>query len=378
MNDYKERGAGYLLLLAKIYEVEGKLPEARERLLELVSSPAVTPPYLIIYVDTLLRHGLPDEVEPWLTKLEAVAPESLDVMKLRAQWLYQRKLNNEIEPLIEKLAESLLQKIPKNPKDEADLCVRVGDVYTAVRMHSAAERWYRRALSKNADKYEPLAMSLARQGRTGDAIRLCMNEAQRDKSPRPVLTLGMFLPLSNPTTKDFELAEPLLAKARDAYHENPDVLGAIANVRILQERPRDAADLYQEVLKLRPKDVWTMNNLATVLAERPNSLHDGMHYVEQAIALAGLQPGLLDTKGMILVLEGKSEDAVPLLETAAAAPNSDPRYYFHLAVAYLRMGDVDRARSSLKRAYDGDLTSQILTPSDKKLLAELEQSLKQT
>jgi Flp pilus assembly protein TadD len=146
----------------------------------------------------------------------------------------------------------------------------------------------------------------------------------------------------------------------------------------LQQRLKDAADLYQEVLKLRPKDVVTMNNLATVLAEQPNGSREGMRYVEQAIALVGPQPGLLDTKGMLLVFADKAEEAVPLLEMATAAPNADPRYYFHLAVAYLRTGDIEKARSSLKRAYDGDLTGQILTPGDKKLLAELEQSLKQT
>jgi tetratricopeptide (TPR) repeat protein len=321
---------------------------------------------------------LPGEAEPWLKKLEAAAPESLDTMRLRARWLYQQNRSKEIEPLIEKLAESLLQKNLKNPKDEADLCVHIGDVYAAVKMYSAAERWYRRAQSKNADKYEPLAISLAHQGKMGDAIRLCLTAADRDPSPLPVLNLALLLSSGNPTKEDFSLAEPLLIKVKDTSGKNPDILNAIANIRILQQRLEDAAGLYQEVLRLRPKDVLTMNNLATVLAEQPNSAREGMRYVEKAIALAGPQPGLLDTKGMILVFEGKAEEAVPLLEMAAAAPNADPRYYFHLAVAYFRTGDVEKARNSLKRAYDGDLTSQILTPGDKKLLAELEQSLKQT
>jgi tetratricopeptide (TPR) repeat protein len=366
------------LLLAKIYEAEGKLSDAREQLLQLVSRPTVQATYLATYIDMLLRHGMPDEVEPWLKKLEAAAPDSLDATKLRAKWLYLQNRRQEIEPLIEKLAERSLKKISKTPKDEAEFCARIGDLYTGVKLYSAAEKWYRRARSQNADRYEPLALSLARQGKIADAISLCANEADRDNSPRPVLALGLLLAISNPTDKDFALAEPLLSKAKGTFHDNPDVLNAIASVRILQQRLSDAADLYQEILRLRPKDAGTMNNLATVLAEQPNRLNDGMLYVDKAIALLGPQPGLLDTKGMILVFAGKAKDAVPLLETATSAPNADPRYYFHLAVAYLRTGDVENARSSLKRAYDGDLTSQILTPGDKKLLAELEQSLKQT
>ena len=378
IKDSKDGSARDLQLLAKIYEAEGKWPEARERLLELVSRPTVSSAYLIIYVDMLLRHGLPGEAEPWLKKLESTAPDSLDAMAVRTRWLQSQGRSKEIEPLVEKLAEKLLQIIPKNPRDEADLCLRIGNIYTAVKMHSAAERWYRRIQEKDPDKYEPLAISLAHQGKMGDAIRLCLTAAEQDQSPRPVLTLVLLLGTGNPTDADFELAEPLLTKAKDTSGKNPDILNAIANVRILQQRLKDAADLYQEVLKLRPKDVVTMNNLATVLAEQPNGSREGMRYVEQAIALVGPQPGLLDTKGMLLVFADKAEEAVPLLEMATAAPNADPRYYFHLAVAYLRTGDIEKARSSLKRAYDGDLTGQILTPGDKKLLAELEQSLKQT
>jgi tetratricopeptide (TPR) repeat protein len=378
VNNSKSARPEDVMLLAKIYEAEGKLSDAREQFLQLVSRPSVQSAYLAAFIDMLLRHGLPDEAETWLAKLEAAAPDNLDAMKLRARWLGQQNRRKEIEPLIEKLAATSLAKIPKNQKEEADFCVHIGDVYTAVKLHSAAEKWYRRARGQNPDRYEPLALSLACQDKIGDAIRLCIDEADHDNSPRPAIVLGLLLTVGRPTDKDFDLAEPLLSKANDTFHDNPDVLNAVASVRVVEQRLDDAANLYQEILKLRPKDASTMSNLATVLAEQPNRLNDSMAYVEKAIDLVGPQAWLLDTKGMILVLRGQAKEAVPLLETATFAPNSDPRYYFHLAVAYLRSGDVENARSSLKRAYNGDLTGQILTPGDRKLLAELEQSLTKT
>ena len=42
---------------------------------------------------------------------------------------------------------------------------------------------------------------------------------------------------------------------------------------------------------------------------------------------------------MILVFQKKPDEAVPLLEEAAAMPRADPRYHFHLAVAYDRAGE---------------------------------------
>jgi Flp pilus assembly protein TadD len=75
---------------------------------------------------------------------------------------------------------------------------------------------------------------------------------------------------------------------------------------------------------------------------------------------------------MILVFQGQPADAVPLLQEAAALPQADPRYYFHLAVAYDRAGETDKARAALRTARNRDLTRQVLTPLDRQMLADLE------
>ncbi len=94
--------------------------------------------------------------------------------------------------------------------------------------------------------------------------------------------------------------------------------------------------------------------------------------IEQAIQTAGPQPLLLDTKGMILVFQKKPAEAVPLLEQAAALPQADPRYHFHLAVAYDRAGETEKARAALSAARKGKLARRVLTPSDQRMLKELE------
>ncbi len=126
---------------------------------------------------------------------------------------------------------------------------------------------------------------------------------------------------------------------------------------------------------MAPKNVVAINNLATLLSEQPGKAKESLQYIEQAIELAGQQPGLLDTKAMILVFEGKAAEAVPLLETAASIPDADPRYHFHLAVAYDLLGQADKARQALKAADDGVLTRQVLTAADQKMLADLRRKL---
>jgi Flp pilus assembly protein TadD len=118
-----------------------------------------------------------------------------------------------------------------------------------------------------------------------------------------------------------------------------------------------------------------LNNLATLLAEKPKGRKEAITLVERAMRVAGQQPPLLDTKGMILVHDRRMADAVPWLERAAAAPNADPRYAFHLAVAYHRLGQADKAREWLHKAQDGNLFRQILTDMDRSLLDELVKKL---
>jgi len=54
--------------------------------------------------------------------------------------------------------------------------------------------------------------------------------------------------------------------------------------------------------------------------------------------MSEMDAGLLDTKGTILLYAGQLEQAVTFLEAAAQSSDSDPRYLFHLALAYQTLG----------------------------------------
>jgi uncharacterized protein (TIGR00288 family) len=110
----------------------------------------------------------------------------------------------------------------------------------------------------------------------------------------------------------------------------------------------------------------------STLKTEDDKRQEALACIDRAIQLVGPQPGLLDTKGMILVFEKKPDEAVPLLEEAAAMPDADPRYHFHLAVAYDRAGQAEKARAALLAARKGNLTRQVLTPLDQQMLADLE------
>jgi tetratricopeptide (TPR) repeat protein len=370
--DPKRAAPSDRLWLARLYETDGKLDLACRQFLKLVSVEKPSAAQLASYVELLFRHDRFGEADPWLKKLEALSPDDLGVTALRARWLRGMGQPEKIETLVEPLAEKLSKKLDNGRPREAELALAVGNLYSAVERYPAAERWYRQLAALAPERFEPLAVVLAQQGRMGKAIELCRHAAQSDHSARPALGLALALLAGKPSPEDFRLAEPVFTAALADHKDDVDLLSAVAGVRVVQQRPDEAVRMYRQVLALKPAHVGTLNNLATLLAEQPDNRQEALGYIDRAMGIVGPQPGLLDTKGMILVFQKKADEAVPLLEEAAAGPQSDPRYHFHLAVAYDRAGEAAKARTALSAAHKGNLTRRVLTPLDRQMLAELE------
>src|SRR5262249_41903499 len=137
----------------------------------------------------------------------------------------------------------------------------------------------------------------------------------------------------------------------------------------------EAVALYRRIVQIYPRSVPALNNLAMILAERPADRAEALRLIDDAINIAGKDPGLLDTKGAILVYAGRSREAVPFLESAIREAEADPRHHFHLALAYRDQGKTEEARSQLRTALDRQLGAQILTPTDQRLLGDLRTAL---
>jgi tetratricopeptide (TPR) repeat protein len=296
-------------------------------------------------------------------------------MRLRARWLHAEKRTEEIASLVEELAEKLKKQIADDPRAEAQLALRIGKVYSSVQLHKDANRWYERLLELEPTAYAPLVAVLSQQNRMQDVIAVCKKAIESDKSSRPATLLATVLVTGKVTEEDIQRATPLLDAAVKDHPDDVALLLGLANLRASQKQMDKAEKLYQSVIKLDKKNLMALNNLATLLSELPGRSEEALELADRAIELAGEQAALLDTKGMILVYGGKSKQAVPFLETAAFSRGADPRFHFHLAVAHVRNGDLDKARDSLQEANRGDLKNKFLTEMDLQLLDELQEKL---
>jgi len=364
------------LQLAKLHEAQGNVESARRQLLEPASRENPSAGHLAALIEFLLRNEKIDEAAAWLDKLDALAPGDPVATALRIRWLHAANRDGAIEPLVETLAEKLLKQATDagDKPREAAVLLNLGGLEMSVERYPAAERWYRRLMELEPERYEPLVGALARQGRMRDALELCRKAAETDPSTRPAFVAASALLEGKPAPDDFSAAEPLFAKTLAEHPDDATWLSMLAGVRVVENRVDDAVGLYRKALAVAPRNVALLNNLATLLAEQPGDevKQEALRHIDRAIEIVGPQPGLLDTKGMILVFQGKPAEAVPLLEEASARPQADPRYPFHLAAAYDRIGESDKARDALKTALKGNLAGQVLTPLDRTLLTELE------
>jgi len=55
------------------------------------------------------------------------------------------------------------------------------------------------------------------------------------------------------------------------------LLTALANLRIVQQQPDEACRLYRRVVELQPRDIESLNNLATILGEQPSQAAEALN-----------------------------------------------------------------------------------------------------
>jgi tetratricopeptide (TPR) repeat protein len=365
------------LLLARLYEGRNQMDKAREQLDTLVQREKPDPAHLAAYIEHLLRSS--DETPhserllgELLDQLADLEPEnkSFRTLSLRARWLKLEHRESEIGPLVAGFLDQ-----PETDSDRSRFTQRlllVAGLYEKLALESDAETYYRQAAESSAQAYRPLVMWLARHQRAAEAIELCRGAAERDDSSAAAVTVAAVLTLAAASADEHRSAEPILADALASHPDDAGLLLALATLRIMQHNDDAAVRQLRRVLRIEPRNVVAMNNLAALLAGQSPSEKEALTLVDRAIGIAGAQAELLDTKGWILLEQKRLAEAeASFLEALARSPDS-PRYRFHLALAYQRQGKQSDARQMLDRAIDRQLASELLTPREREELTKLE------
>lgn len=196
--------------------------------------------------------------------------------------------------------------------------------------------------------------------------------AKAPESPRVWLELSRVLARSG----DAEASEKAIAQGLEVTGDDPNLLWARASILETENRIEEAISIYEELYERASDSIIVANNLASLLS----SYREDEESLERAFTVARRFrdtdiPALQDTYGWILHRQGKTQEALPYLESAAAGLADDALTQYHLAIAYLTLGDAENGRIQLQRTLDvaGPADTRPQIEDARARLAQLEQ-----
>lgn len=124
---------------------------------------------------------------------------------------------------------------------------------------------------------------------------------------------------------------------------------ALSNLAVLTDRPDEAEEWLEQVLDEFPEDPSAMNDLGYLWADAGKNLHRAHRMIEKAVRAEPDNAAYLDSLGWALYRLGRIDEAIALLEKAAA-DEPDPVILDHLGDACKSGGKLGKAREAWSRA----------------------------
>lgn len=125
------------------------------------------------------------------------------------------------------------------------------------------------------------------------------------------------------------------------------VRGLAADHYMVTNRNKEAIAQFQEIRRLAPETLATLNNLA-YLYQKENDRR-ALATAEQALKLAPDHPAVQDTAGWIMIENGQVSRGLALLRKAVAKAPDSPTVRYHYAMGLIKSGDKVQARQELER-----------------------------
>jgi tetratricopeptide (TPR) repeat protein len=171
--------------------------------------------------------------------------------------------------------------------------------------------------------------------------------AQLDSaSPAASMLLAQLYIRTNQRGPALERLEAVLARKTN----DTGALLLTGQVRNDNKEYGKAREAYEKLLKLEPKSVPALNNLAYLCVENLKDVDAGYRYAQQAYLLAPKDASVTDTLGWALCHRKEYASALTYLREAAAQRPSDPDVQFHLGTAHYMMAQEEPARAAFQKA----------------------------
>lgn len=357
--------------LAQLRAAAGDRAAARECLQELTRRDPRNLFYLSLVVDDLLSEDRLDDARPVVRKLEegvrdarvfaaaarfhTLANEPGEVLQLTERFVRAADPGTVEGTGRQRQAAEVLDQLTR-------LAARKGLTGARPLLDAACER-YRASLRAYPDAVAPLAALLSFSGLVDPAFE----ELDRQKTRLPATALATagvgIVRTGRAAPKHVQTVTEWLESALAARPDSVPLKLNLAELRAHQGNYAAAEPVYRDVLKAEPQNLFALNNLAWILAARPDAATEALGLVDRAITLAGVSPEVVDTRARILIAAGQYDRAVADL-TELADPGGSPLRYFHLALAYQHLGKAEEAARAFREARSRGIHPRMVHPED--------------
>jgi len=242
-------------------------------------------------------------------------------------------------------AVALLKKLKEIDEQAAlmpliNILVRQGDADKALQI--ATE--YKNRKMRDTAGYLLSSMLLERMGRADEAEDVLENGLIRaDNRTQIQLQMAAFYNRRGYPGKAEERFRIILQKEPT----NVEALFGMALLMDQKGRKADAVKRYKTVLKLSKNYVPALNNLAYLYLLEFGEKEQALDLAMRAYRKAPQSADVVDTLGYALLINGKATESVKVLERVAK--NNNPTILYHLALAYSKTGQKEKAQILLKK-----------------------------
>lgn len=357
--------------LAQLHRMAGDRPAARKCLQELSKREPNNLFYLAVNVDDLLSEGKLEEARPLAMRL---VDGTADVRVAAALARFHTLANDtsaalEVIDKFVRAADAGTTDGMARQRQAAELLDQLTRMSSSKglsgskRLLDGATERYRASLRGFPEAVTQMAALLAFHGEVQQAFE----ELERQKvrlSPAALATAGVaVLRSGHASPRQFQTVKTWIDEALVAMPEAMALKLNLGELHALRQDFATAEQVYRDVLKTDPKNLVALNNLAWILAPRPESADQALKYADRAIELYGATGEMLDTRARILISAGKYERAVADLNDAIGQGGT-PLRFFHLALAQLRMQRPDDAVRTFREARARGLDPKSIHPND--------------
>ena len=175
-----------------------------------------------------------------------------------------------------------------------------------------------------------------------------------------------------PVTAEFQIAaNNFLRGVQARYANRADLLRAIGDYQLMTGQYQLATDAYRRALSLEPDHTLTSNNLALALAEQPGQLTAARAVIEGALAEQENDPVLLDTLAVIELIDQRERDALRLLKQVLASTPDNAAAHLHAAMGFRALGERIPMLSAYVEALGLGVDPALLSPRDRAFCQEM-------